>query len=170
MAYILKIEVDKIYIYPLGGITKLNMKLNTSPLQEFLVLLSGPILQLIIYAIYLKLFVNYKSIIEYYNYQILFFNLLPIYPLDGGKIINIIASSKIPYKLSLKYSIIISYITLIIITINNINNIKLNILITLIFLIIKIIKENRNIKVLYNKFLLERYLHNYKFLQIYVRS
>ena len=163
MAKILKIEIDKIYIYPLGGITKLNMNLNTSPLQEFLVLLSGPILQLMFYAIYQHILPEYQSLIEFYNYQILFFNLLPIYPLDGGKILNIVVSSKVPYKLSLKYSIFISYILLIIIILNNIHNLKLNLLIMLLLLIYKLIKEGRKIKTLYNKFLLERYLHNYKF-------
>ena len=163
MAKLLKIEIDKIYIYPLGGITKLNMDLNTNPLQESLVLLSGPILQLIFYAIYQHILPEYQSLIEFYNYQILFFNLLPIYPLDGGKILHIIASSKIPYKLSLKYSILMSYLILIIIIINNLHNLKLNLLIMIILLLIKLFKESSKIKTLYNKFLLERYLHNYKF-------
>ena len=122
MAKLLKIEIDKIYIYPLGGITKLNMNLNTNPLQESLVLLAGPILQLVFYAIYQLILPEYQSLIEFYNYQILFFNLLPIYPLDGGKILNIIVSSKVPYKLSLRYSIFISYILLIVIILNNIHN------------------------------------------------
>ena len=163
MAKILKIEIDKIYIYPLGGITKLNMNLNTNPLQESLVLLAGPILQLVFYAIYQLILPEYQSLIEFYNYQILFFNLLPIYPLDGGKILNIIVSSKVPYKLSLKYSIFISYILLIIIILNNINNLKLNLLIMIFLLLYKLIREGSNIQTLYNKFLLERYLHNYKF-------
>lgn len=163
MAKILKIEIDKIYIYPLGGITKLNMNLNTNPLQESLVLLAGPILQLVFYAIYQLILPEYQSLIEFYNYQILFFNLLPIYPLDGGKILNIVISSKVPYKLSLKYSIFISYILLIVIILNNIHNLKLNLLIMIFLLLYKLIREGSNIKTIYNKFLLERYLHNYKF-------
>ena len=163
MAKLLNIEIDKIYIYPLGGITKLNMNLNTNPLQESLVLLSGPILQLIFYAIYQHILPEYKSLIEFYNYQILFFNLLPIYPLDGGKILNIVVSSKVPYKLSIKYSIFISYVILMIIILNNINNLKLNIIIMIILLLYKLFKESYNIKNYYNKFLLERYLHNFKF-------
>ena len=163
MAKLLKIEIDKIYIYPLGGITKLNMNLNISPLQESLVLLAGPILQLVFYAIYQLILPEYQSLIEFYNYQILFFNLLPIYPLDGGKILNIIVSSKVPYKLSLRYSIFISYILLIVIILNNIHNLKLNLLIMILLLLYKLFREGSNIKTLYNKFLLERYLHNYKF-------
>ena len=163
MAKLLKIEIDKIYIYPLGGITKLNMNLNISPLQESLVLLAGPILQLVFYAIYQLILPECQSLIEFYNYQILFFNLLPIYPLDGGKILNIIVSSKVPYKLSLRYSIFISYILLIVIILNNIHNLKLNLLIMILLLLYKLFREGSNIKTLYNKFLLERYLHNYKF-------
>ncbi len=163
MAKILNVEVDKIYIYPLGGITKLNLELNSHPLQESLILVSGPILQIVAYALCLLIFPNYKSLIEYYHYQVLFFNLLPIYPLDGGKLLNVISSISLPYKTSLKYSILISYITLLIIVINNSHNLKLNLLIMIILLLYKIIKESRNIKTIYNKFLLERYLHNYKF-------
>ena len=139
------------------------MNLNTSPLQESLVLLAGPILQLVFYAIYQLILPEYQSLIEFYNYQILFFNLLPIYPLDGGKILNIIVSSKVPYKLSLRYSIFISYILLIVIILNNIHNLKLNLLIMILLLLYKLFREGSNIKTLYNKFLLERYLHNYKF-------
>ena len=163
MAKLMNIEIDKIYIYPLGGITKLNMKLNTNPLQEILVLLSGPLLQLSGYIMLTLMLKDYASLIKYYNYQILFFNLLPIYPLDGGKLLNVIASLNIPYKMSLKYSILISYITLLIIVINNSFNLKLNLIIMIFLLLYKIIKESRNIKTIYNKFLLERYLNNYRF-------
>ena len=57
MAYILKIKVDKIYIYPLGGISKFDMKLNISPLKEFLVLIAGPITQNIAYILLINIFV-----------------------------------------------------------------------------------------------------------------
>ena len=98
-----------------------------------------------------------------YHYQILIFNLLPIYPLDGGKILNLLFTINIPYKKSLYLSTIISYMVLLLILIKNIKQLKINILVMLIFLLYKIIKENKKITSLYEKFILERYLNNYLF-------
>lgn len=162
-AKLLKIEVDKIYLYPLGGISKFNLELNTSPIIEMIILISGPIFQIFACQLLIKLLPNYIDLVKAYHYQIIFFNLLPIYPLDGGKLLNILISLKIPYKKSLNYSIIISYISLLIIIINNTNNIKLNIIIMSIFLLYKITKEKNKISTMYEKFLLERYLKKYKF-------
>ena len=75
-AKIFKVEVDKIYIYPLGGITKLNMNLNIHPLKEFVIVLMGPLFQYISYFILINLFE--KEIVQAYHYGILLFNLLPI--------------------------------------------------------------------------------------------
>ena len=33
----MNVEVDKIYIYPLGGISKFNLELNTKPIIEFII-------------------------------------------------------------------------------------------------------------------------------------
>ena len=163
MAKILKVEVDKIYLYPLGGISKFNLDLNSPPLTEIVILLAGPIFQFIAFVLLLFLLPKYNQLIKMYHYQILIFNLLPIYPLDGGKLLNILLSLKVPYKRSLNLSIAISYISLLLILIINSNNIKLNIIIMILFLIYKISKEKRKIPITYEKFLLERYIKKYKF-------
>lgn len=106
---------------------------------------------------------RYHNIIRIYHYSILIFNLLPIYPLDGGKIVNILLSFKLPFKLSLKLTICISYMTLIFFIIINYPNFYLNFIIITIYLLYKIILEEKQIEYIYNKFLLERYLYNYHF-------
>ena len=88
MAYLLGIKIDEIYIYPLGGISKFNMDLNISIKKELLILINGPLFQHLAYLILLILLPSKKDIITIYHYSILSFNLLPIYPLDGGKIIK----------------------------------------------------------------------------------
>lgn len=157
------VEVEKIIIYPLGGISKFKMPLNISLIKEFLILISGPIFQFIAYYFLLKCFPRYKSLIILYHYSILIFNLLPIYPLDGGKLLNLLLSIKMPFKMSLKTVIIISYITIIILVIMNYPNIHINLILMVIFLIYKLISEKKKIDYLYNKFLLERYLSKYSF-------
>ena len=160
-AKVLGIETDKIYLYPLGGISKINMSLNESVLKEFIILIMGPIFQNIAY-IFLLLIINDNEIVTRYHLGILVFNLLPIYPLDGGKLLNLIFTCIIPYKLSYKIIIIISYIINIIILFSN-NKLSINMILTYIVLIILIKKEQNKENLIYNKFLLERYLYNYKF-------
>ena len=77
-------KLDKIIIYPCGGITVFNLPLNIPLICELLILIMGPIMQIIGY-LFLK---NYYSQIYLYHYALLIFNMLPIYPLDGGKILN----------------------------------------------------------------------------------
>jgi stage IV sporulation protein FB len=161
MASFLGIKTDKIYIYPLGGISKFDMPLNINPKEELLVLITGPLFQVLAYFILILILPKNKELIEIYHYSILIFNLLPIYPLDGGKLLNLFISSFIPYKLSLKLVIFISYLITLILVINL--HLNINILVMIIFLLILITKEKLKINYIYNKFILERYLNNYKF-------
>lgn len=160
------IKVDKIYIYPFGGISKFHIPLNYSIIKEFLILINGPLLQEITKMLLISLFPRYNELIVTYHYSILIFNLLPIYPLDGGKIVNLLLSLINPYKKAIKVSVFISYITIIIILLLNINNIKINTLVMVLFLVYKVFMESKKIGTRYENFLLERYLKEYKFKKI----
>ena len=85
---------------------------------------------------------------------------MPVIPLDGGKLTNIILDKLFSYRLSNIISIIISifFICLFILK----NKTIFGIILTL-FLIKSIIIEITNLKYKYNKFLLERYINKYKF-------
>ena len=78
-ANLLHIKLQKIYIYPLGGISKLNIPINFSQVKELIILLAGPIFQTIGSKYLITLFSNYQNIIKLYNTRILIFNLFPIY-------------------------------------------------------------------------------------------
>jgi len=165
MGILLKVKINKIIIYPLGGISKFEMPLNINMYKELLILISGPLFQVIAYLILINMFPNYIKMISYYHYNILLFNLLPIYPLDGGKIINILLSEFIPYKKSLHVSIKLSYIIVVIFLFKLEQN-YINIIIMELLLLILIYNEYRKIEYIYNKFLLERYLKKYNFKKI----
>ena len=160
LAKLFNIDVDKIYIYPLGGITKLNMNLNIHPIKELIIIISGPLFQNVAYFLLVNIFDN--EIVLTYHLGILLFNLLPIYPLDGGKILNIVISNFIPFKKSLRLSCYLSYFFILLVFIKY-NEIKFNIIITVVLLIVLTIKEQRKINYKYNKFILERYLNNFSF-------
>lgn len=163
MAKALLVPVDKIYLYPLGGISKFFLPLNSSLIKEFLILIAGPLSQELAKVILVCLMPRYHNLIITYHYGILIFNLLPIYPLDGGKLVHLFFSSLIPFEKSLKVSLIISYLTIITYFIICLPTLKLNNIIVITFLMSKVIGEHKQIKYIYEKFILERYLNNYNF-------
>lgn len=169
MAKINNLEVNKIIIYPYGGITKINNKLNENINKELSVAISGIIMQLLFYLIIYLLYKN-NYLREYifnlfynYNKSILLFNILPIIPLDGSKILNLILYKFIPFKLSNKIIICISFLVLIILFITNYYELNYTMIMTISILLNNIYKNYKNINYLFNRFILERYLYNYKY-------
>ena len=132
-AYVFNWEVDKIIFYPYGGVSKFTHEVNCPLKEELIVLLMGPVMQLIGYGILLKIpyFYNYQEIITTINYSILIY--------------------------------FISFIFLSLITIIFFYNPTINIFLVIILLAVKLITEKRNINYYLEKFILERYLHKYKF-------
>ena len=157
-----KWNLVSITFYPYGGVTLFNKFENSQINEEILILLAGPIIQIITYLV-LNYFFNYNYI-RVYHLSILIFNMLPILTLDGGRLLNLILNKFFNYIVSFYISFIISLITIILLIIYCIiyyNNFSL-FLISL-FLLFKIINSLKNLKYLYNKFLLERYLYKFKF-------
>ena len=94
-----KINIKKILILPFGGLTIFEMPINIRLYKEFLIAVMGPLFQIIFWLFLYK--INYcNSVFNYYNTFILLFNLLPIYPLDGSKIFNIIINKITSFKKS----------------------------------------------------------------------
>ena len=166
------LAVKNIVIYPFGGLSQINIPNNTNITIELQVALAGVMFQTIYYFFIMLLYKN-NLIREYifneftiYNTNIFFFNLLPIYPLDGSKILTSILSKYFPYKLSLKLNVLISIITLIIIISLNIYRLNYTLFLILIIIIQNIIKYYNLIEYNFNKFLLERYLSPQIYLKV----
>lgn len=161
MGLILGYKLDKISFYSYGGITKFNTPLNIPLIKELLILIMGPLFQIIGYLV-LKKYV-YSTKLSLYHYTLLIFNLMPIYPLDGGRIINIFYNYYFCYLKSFYLSFIFSLLMLIGIFIYNIIHFNMNLLLMIITLFIKLIINYRNREHYYNRFLLERYLYDFNF-------
>lgn len=114
-------KANKMYITPFGVSLEMYLYGKTKHLNKIIFYLSGPIINIILGFIFFYLKFDFKLV--YTNFAIGFFNLLPILPLDGGKVLKeiltivfdsqmsndiiIIFSKVILSLLSLTYSILI---------------------------------------------------------------
>ncbi len=165
-ALFLKLNVSNIKIFMFGGVTTFNESLNVSIYKELLMLLMGPISQVLFWLLIFYLYrVNLVSSLTFnkicvINKVLLSFNLLPIIPLDGGKLLNNFLNLFLNYDISHKISIIISIISLpLIFLIFN----KLISIFILVFLILNIIEEITTHKYKLYYIILDRKIHNIKF-------
>lgn len=164
MALIFKFKINRVNIYPFGGYTIFENDINIPFITEFMVFIGGVLFQIIFFII-IRYFIDNGSyiyeLIKNYNLSILLFNMLPIIPLDGSKILNIFFNKILPFKISHLITIYISYIAIIILFILNIKN--LNMVLMMMLLLIFVIKEHRNHKFIFNTFLIERYIKDIRF-------
>ena len=79
-----KWNFDKIAIYPFGGCCRFDDKINRSLKEELIILITGPLFQIVLFFIIallqekgLMTYRNY-TIFKTYHYILLIFNLLPI--------------------------------------------------------------------------------------------
>lgn len=85
---IFKQKIKYINLTILGGILYTD-NLNLKIYQEIIVNLAGVLLNYLLIVIFKKIENNYyKELIINYNYIMIVFNLLPIYPLDGYRLIE----------------------------------------------------------------------------------
>ena len=164
----LKYEVNKIEIYPFGGITEIQKDLNSPTNHDILIASGGFIFQLFLMVFFI--FLNYLNLISLnlynlfmsYNTAIMLFNLLPIIPLDGHIVLKSILEKFFSFKKSHYIVVVVSIIGIFFyIQYNYVYSINNYMIITL--LIYKTIDAIKNYKYIYNRFLLERYINIYPY-------
>jgi len=157
LSLLFKWHIKSIILLPLGLILKFEDNLNKPLIEEFIISISGIIFQLI----FIRLFHNNYLVIS--SNVILIFNILPIYPLDGSKVINIVLNKITNFKTSYFLTLLISFIALIILISISIINKSLIFIISFIPLLINLIELIINKDNVFIKFLLERYLYDIRF-------
>lgn len=150
VALIFKWNIKRIIVLPFGCLTEFQEKLNKPIYQEFLILIAGPIFQILLFAFYKSSF----------HYPLLLFNLLPIYPLDGSKLVFLIWNIIGSYYYSYVVTFIISYIFIFILIIKYHN---LMILLFSIYLLISSIEIYYSRNINFYIFLYERLKVNYHY-------
>jgi len=159
-------KINKIEILPFGSIMTTNIGPNTNSFKILIISLGGILMQLLLFLImpYFLSSINYPIFIKY-NTLLIFFNLLPIIPLDGSKILSSLLESFISYK---KAMVLINFISLfsIVLFIIFLTFHALNSYLVVSFLVYKTYETIKNHHYYFHHFLLDRHLNKTKFKNI----
>jgi len=158
--------IEKVVLYPFGGITYFKTCLNRPLKEEFFVALAGVVFQSLYYFFFVLFFRSFLReevfcFFESYHFTLLWFNLLPVFSLDGAKIVSVLLEYYFPYKFVHRFILVLSYIILIVICLKHPYQINFYLLLGLLFC--KVFFESRQHEYRFNQFLLERYLYDYSF-------
>lgn len=163
-----KWRVNKVMLWIFGGVMDTDEHGNRPVIEEFIVTIAGPFQHVIIYFFMLiisSLSLLPSSIIStilIYNTTIFVFNLLPIWPLDGGKILFFLISKKLSFQKAYHVIIILSMALCFIIIIVQLLffPFTLSAFLIMVFLIIENRSEWKNRHFVFIRFLLNRYKGN----------
>lgn len=158
-------RVKKISILPFGGVAEMDEHGNRPLKEEAIVTLAGPIQHLWLIAVALLL--NNAGVMSefifthfiQFNLMIFMFNLLPIWPLDGGKFIFLWLSLRESFPKAFKQTLMISIIVVFIFTafMLLIEPINLNLWIVVSYIIFTLRYEWKQSRYIFIRFLMERY-------------
>lgn len=172
VSWLLGVKVKRITIYPFGGITQLDSMVNLDVSSEMLIAMAGVIVQFLFYLLvcyfYHLGFIRWyvMNLYTLYNSRLIFFNLLPIYPLDGAKIVNLLLSKIFPFRVANNITIFFSFFLILILMIIQVYTYNYSNIIIYFLLIIYVIQFYQKREFLYYRFLLERKLYSFSFFPI----
>ena len=160
-----KMDIESIVIYPFGGVSKVNKKIHERIYKDILISLGGIIFQglliIVIYLLYKYSFIvnsTYNMYISY-NKSIILFNLIPIIPLDGSKLLLSICSKFMSYRISYITMIFVGCVSLLLFILYNMI-FKLNDIVVYLFLLGSLINCIKEYKYVKGRFYLERILYD----------
>lgn len=158
-------DVKRVLLLPFGGVVETDEHGRRPLKEEMIVILAGPLQHFWLIALAKILFLfsfispaTYETFVQF-NWMILFFNCLPILPLDGGKLLYYIFSSLWPFRVALERAIYTSTVFLMLFTIAIllIFPTHLNGWLMVFFLAYSLMQEWKNRHYTFMRFLLERY-------------
>lgn len=162
---IFNIDIDRIVIYITGGICYVNKKINTRILYDFFINIAGILMQVILFLVVFYLWVKgyvvstTYNMFKTYNFSIMLFNLLPIIPLDGSKIVLNIYSNffsfMVAYRMMIFTSVIFFFLFLVFNVVMGVNGVMI-----CGFMLVQTIAVIKEYKYVINKFYLERIIYD----------
>ncbi|MFK4997584.1 M50 family metallopeptidase [Bacillus sp. N9] len=158
-------KINRIMILPFGGFCEVDEHGNRPIKEELIIILAGPCQHLLIALVIFVLkslalmpVADAEFLIQC-NWMILLFNLLPIWPLDGGKLIQLYLASTKPYLEAQRQSLISSFIALLMLhgAFLFVAPLQLQVWAIFIYLYFCLYMQWRQRRYAFMRFLLERY-------------
>ncbi|MDD5173814.1 MAG: site-2 protease family protein [Candidatus Omnitrophica bacterium] len=128
MARYYGIEVRQITLYPIGGVASMS-SIPEKPVQEFFISIAGPLFNLAVVVIF---YIPIKSLLGpevlfhrplsaatwpltlsylyWINLMLAVFNLIPAFPMDGGRVLRSLLAGKIGYGKATKIAVGLGHI------------------------------------------------------------
>lgn len=160
-------RIKRIMLWVFGGVMETDEHVSKPISEELLVTLAGPLQHVFIYIL---LYVNslekvnllaspIADMVFNYNTLILVFNLLPIWPLDGGKVLYLILAKYIPFRKAYNLTLGSSMVGCLLFMILQLAFFSFNLsaLLILVFLFIENKNEWQRRYYVFIRFLLNRY-------------
>jgi stage IV sporulation protein FB len=164
-AYYYRWRIKKIELLPFGGVAEVEEYGNRPFKEDFIVTIAGPLQHIwmvafaIVFHHYGVLDQRYYEQFVEFNVMIFTFNLLPIWPLDGGKLLFLLFAKHFPYKQAHRFMLFSSFSFLVIFTsvFGYLFPFHLNLWIIASFLVITHYTEWKQHHFLFMRFLMERF-------------
>lgn len=158
-------KIKKILILPFGGTCEVDEHGNRPIFEELIIVAAGPLqhIWLAAFAVALEtsglITMDSALLFHKFNLMVFLFNLLPVWPLDGGKLLYLIMSARYPFLDAIKKTLILSLIMLTAIHLIFLfaSPLNLHIWIVLFYLYISLWLEWKQVRYAFMRFLLERY-------------
>lgn len=164
-AHLFSWRVKRVLLLPFGGVAEMDEHGNRPFYEELIVTIAGPLQHLIIFFIaYIAHHANvissemYRQLLEY-NLSILLINLLPIWPLDGGKLLFLYRTMRTSFRRAHEQALYASifFLSVCFICLLTMAPMQINLWIIVCFLAHAVWLEWKQRTYVWIRFLLERY-------------